>query len=143
MADAHTHTSSSTPPRKKQRRMQKYRVEWEKANDWVEKVRENSYKAHCTVCRRVFSIAHGGVADLKQHALSDGHKKNTRDTTRRRTLDQFVVHQATPEADMVCKDKTRVSMSVLQTYQDFYLTFHDIKKKARWLILNLTSDHVL
>lgn len=141
MADAHTHTSASTPPRKKQRRMQKYRVEWEKANDWVEKVRENSYKAHCTVCRRVFSIAHGGVADLKQHAFSDGHKKNTRDTTRRRTLDQFVVHQATPEADMVCKDKTHGCQCPFYKLTRTFLLFTTLKK-ARWLILNLTSHRV-
>ena len=81
--------------------MQKYREEWEKANTWVENVRDNVYKAHCTVCRRAFSVAHGGLNDLKQHAASGGHMRSIRDNKTRGTLDQFVVHQATPEADMV------------------------------------------
>ncbi|CAB1438054.1 unnamed protein product, partial [Pleuronectes platessa] len=80
--------------------MQKYREEWEKANTWVENVRENIYKAHCTVCRRTFSVAHGGLTDLKPHASSGGHMLSIRDNKTKGTLDQFVVHQATPEADM-------------------------------------------
>lgn len=109
-SDEHSQVSGSTPstssaptPPKKKKRMQRYREEWEKDSTWVEKVRDNIYKAHCTVCRRTFSVAHGGLADIKQHASSAGHTRNIKDTKTRGTLDQFVVHQATPEADMVCK----------------------------------------
>ncbi|CAL9686817.1 unnamed protein product [Knipowitschia caucasica] len=94
-------SNAGTPPRKKTKRMQKYREEWEQENTWVEKVRDNMYKASCTVCRRTFSVAHGGQTDLRQHASSGGHMRNVRDNKTRGTLDQFVVHQATPEADMV------------------------------------------
>ncbi|XP_063355484.1 signal transducer and activator of transcription 1-alpha/beta-like isoform X2 [Pelmatolapia mariae] len=89
-----------TPQRKGKKRLQKYREEWEKENTWLKKVRDNTYKAHCTVCRRTFSIGHGGLTDLKQHASSGGHMKNMRDVKARGTLDQFVVHQTTAEADM-------------------------------------------
>ena len=69
--------------------MQKYREEWEKANTWVENVRENIYKAHCTVCRRTFSVAHGGLTDLKQHASCGGHMRSIRDNKTRGTLDLY------------------------------------------------------
>ncbi|MEQ2297326.1 hypothetical protein AMECASPLE_033662 [Ameca splendens] len=93
----------TTPPRKKKKRLQKYRVEWEKEQAWLESVHNNSYEAHCTVCRRTFSVAHGGQWDVKQHASSNGHIRNMRDNRTRGTLDQFVLHQATPEADVVYK----------------------------------------
>ncbi|KAL6482218.1 hypothetical protein MHYP_G00102980 [Metynnis hypsauchen] len=45
-------SSLTTPPRKKQKRLQKYRVEWEKEHVWLERVHDNGYKANCTVCQR-------------------------------------------------------------------------------------------
>uniref|UniRef100_A0A3P9B4Q7 Palmdelphin n=1 Tax=Maylandia zebra TaxID=106582 RepID=A0A3P9B4Q7_9CICH len=39
---------------KKKKRLQKYREEWEK--HLAGKVHDNTFKAHCTVCRRTFSI---------------------------------------------------------------------------------------
>lgn len=98
---ASTSTDSGTSPRKKQRRLQKYRVEWEKDHAWLGKVHDNEYKANCIICRRVFSIAHGGIHDLKQHASGTGHVERQRANQTRGSLDRFVVHQATPEADMV------------------------------------------
>lgn len=66
---------------------------------WAEKVRIIVFKEHCIVCGLTFSIACGGLTDLKPHASSGGHKRPLRDTTTQGTLDQFVVHQSTPEAD--------------------------------------------
>lgn len=70
--------SKTTSQRKKIKRLQKYREQWEKGSTWVKKVRSDYYKAHCTVCRRTFSIAHSGLTDVKQRASSDGHKRNIR-----------------------------------------------------------------
>lgn len=98
-----TDDPNTTPPKKKQKRLQKYRAEWEEENPWVKKVPENIYKANCTVCHRAFSISHGGLHDLKQHASSAGHANNMRGKKQMQTLDQFVVQQASPEADKVCK----------------------------------------
>lgn len=87
----------------KKRRLQKYRKEWEREFSWVEYVRGNDYKANCTVCRRVFTIGHGGVCDLKQHASGVTHKRNerARRTQADRALSKFIVHQTSPEADLV------------------------------------------
>ena len=62
-------SATSTPPAKKKKRLQKYRQEWEEANPWVCRVTGDEYKANCTVCRRVFSVAHGGLSDIKQHII--------------------------------------------------------------------------
>lgn len=62
----------------------------EKENTWVEKVCDNVYIAHCTVCWNVS----GGLTDVKQQASSGGHMRNMRDTNIRGTLDQVVDHQA-------------------------------------------------
>lgn len=89
--------------RAKKRRLQKYRKEWEREYSWVECVRGNDFKANCTVCRRVFTIGHGGVCDLKQHASGESHKRNerARRTQADQVLSKFLVRQASPEADLV------------------------------------------
>ena len=75
---------------------------------WLEKVQDNVYTVHCTVCRRTFSVAYDGLFDRKQHTSSGGHIGNMRDN--RRTLYRFVVHKATP----VCK---KIRMFVLTLWQ--------------------------
>lgn len=45
--------------------MQKYWEEWEEGNTWVEKVHNNIYKAHYTVCQQILSIAYGGLIALR------------------------------------------------------------------------------
>lgn len=86
------------PWEKKMKRLQKYRQEWGKESMWLEKVQDNACKAHCTVCQRTYSVAHGGLFDLKQRASSGGHIRNVRDNKTGGTLDWFVVHHVIPEA---------------------------------------------
>ena len=97
------------PPKKKQKRQTKYRAEWEKEYVWLESIRNDVYKANCTVCRRLFSISHGGVNDVKQHAAGENHKKNEKQRRSQGALTQFLVRQATPEANLVCQ----ISMLIL------------------------------
>ncbi|KAJ8352127.1 hypothetical protein SKAU_G00236030 [Synaphobranchus kaupii] len=65
-------TSSSSLPVKR-KRLSKYRTEWQTEHEWVSPVSGNEYKANCTVCHRVFSVAHGGLSDLKQHSAGHYH----------------------------------------------------------------------
>ncbi|XP_036375006.1 uncharacterized protein LOC118771200 [Megalops cyprinoides] len=95
-------TSEQSPRAKKEKRLQKYRRAWENNYQWLECVRENVYKANCTVCHRVFSISHGGICDIKQHASGENHRRSER---LRRTrgdgaFSKYLVRQASPEADM-------------------------------------------
>lgn len=93
-----TTSRNVTPLRKKMKRLQKYRQEWGKESMWLEKVQDNACKARCTVCQRTYSVAHGGLFDLKQPASSGGHIRNVRDNKTGGTLDWFVVHHVIPEA---------------------------------------------
>ena len=92
-----------TPNRKKRKGKAKYRKEWEKDFKWIDSVREDEFKANCTVCRRQFSVSHGGLTDVKQHASGEAHKKNETQRRSQGALTQFLVRQATPEANMVCQ----------------------------------------
>uniref|UniRef100_A0A8C6LFC2 Uncharacterized protein n=1 Tax=Nothobranchius furzeri TaxID=105023 RepID=A0A8C6LFC2_NOTFU len=61
------------PPKKK--RLCRYKKEWEVKQTWIKPVSSNTTKAFCTLCRREFSVGHGGENDLTQHAATDMHKK--------------------------------------------------------------------
>ena len=49
----------------------------EAKKDWVKPVSGQATKAFCTLCRREFSIGHGGEHDLIQHPVTEMHKKAT------------------------------------------------------------------
>ena len=94
--------SPDTPPRlKKARRVQKYRKEWEEGNPWLERVVENDLKANCKACRKVFSISHGGVTDVKQHAAGELHRRNIRSFRSQASVAHFFVPDTSPELDLV------------------------------------------
>lgn len=67
------------------------------------------FEANCTVCRRRFSISHGLVSDVKQHAAGENHNKNEKQRRSQGALAQFLVRQATREANLVCQ----ISMVIL------------------------------
>ena len=92
-----------TPKRKKGKRKAKYRKEWERDFKWIDSVREDEFKANCTVCRRKFLVSHGGLTDVRQHASGEARKKNETQRRSQGALTQFLVRQATLEANMVCQ----------------------------------------
>ena len=61
----------------KKKRLCSYNKQWEAKKTWVKPVSGDSTKAFCTLCRREFSIGHGGENDLTQHASTEMHKKAT------------------------------------------------------------------
>ncbi|XP_060112616.1 dCTP pyrophosphatase 1 [Heteronotia binoei] len=85
------------PPAKKGRRMQKYRQEWEKGFPWLHKVQDNALKARCSACNRDFSISHGGVCDVRQHAAGGGHMRSIRMQNQKRAV--FLETDGSTEAD--------------------------------------------
>ncbi|GAA6102742.1 uncharacterized protein LOC113746684 [Tachysurus ichikawai] len=85
----------------KRKRMQKYRRVWEESNTWLESVSSNEYQSNCTICRRVFSVAHGCLSDVRQHASGEQHSRNARAQRNQSTVAQFFIPQSSPEADSV------------------------------------------
>lgn len=61
------------PARKK--RLCSYNKSWEEKFTWVNPVRDAPMRAFCNLCRREFSISHGGEHDLTQHVSTEIHKK--------------------------------------------------------------------
>ncbi|XP_076033554.1 uncharacterized protein LOC143020733 [Oratosquilla oratoria] len=80
---------TSLPPHKKGKLLQKYRHEWEEAYPCLNSVSEELYKANCKACRRTFSVSHGGLSDIKQHASGEQHSRNARSQKTQSVVSQF------------------------------------------------------
>ncbi|TBU11836.1 hypothetical protein CWI38_1019p0020, partial [Hamiltosporidium tvaerminnensis] len=62
----------ATPP-KQAKRLTKYGKTWETSHPLSKEVKNNTFKAFCTICNEELSCAHGGISDLKHHASSASH----------------------------------------------------------------------
>ncbi|CAL8282480.1 unnamed protein product [Gadus morhua 'NCC'] len=93
-------TTPGTPPRpQKRKRLPKYGREWEDAHAWLDSVNGDVYKASCKICRRVFSVAHGGLSDIRQHATGEQHCRHERSQKTQASVSQFFIPQSSPEVD--------------------------------------------
>ena len=54
-----------------------YREEWEIDFNWLTKCTENS-KAYCTICKRSLKIDNSGLAQVRAHADTDGHRNKVK-----------------------------------------------------------------
>ena len=90
---------ATPPPNKKGKRLQKYRREGEEANPWLDSVSGDVYKANCKACRRTFSVSHGGLSDIKQHASGEQHSPNIRTQKTQRVVSQFFMTETSSEID--------------------------------------------
>ena len=81
--------SVETPP-KKRKRLCRYRADWGKEFDWCRMVHNDCFAAECTLCRRTFSVAHGGRSDVVQHSKKDCHQKALRAANTARIQTFFV-----------------------------------------------------
>jgi len=57
------HDTARTPT-KKRKRLCRYRTDWELEFPWCHSVRGQQFVAECRLCRKTFSIAHGGRSDV-------------------------------------------------------------------------------
>jgi len=67
----------------------------------VSPVMGNEFKANCKVCHRIFSVAHGGLSDLKQHSEGDYHVRAAQGQRMQSGIAQFMIPQTSPEIDTV------------------------------------------
>ena len=58
-------------------------------------------KADCTICRRNFTITHGGEADVKRHGDGEVHKKNVQQRNANASMSSFVTKQKESNTDKV------------------------------------------
>lgn len=81
---------NTTPVRKKQKRLVRYKHEWEGEFTWLVNNSADRYKGCCNLCRKTFSIAHGGRSDVVHHSNSKGHKK-AESAAKTRAINDFFV----------------------------------------------------
>jgi hypothetical protein len=65
----------TTPP-KKRKRLCRFNPAWLKEFSWCREVPSNRFEVECKLCRRIFSVGHGGKNDISSHNKSDFHKRN-------------------------------------------------------------------
>ena len=94
-----TGSHPSAPPRKKTaRRLVHYRRDWEADFPWLQSVRDDMFKAHCTLCKTIFSTAHSGIGDVKQHSMKQCHIK-AKSAANSKQIDNFFTRStSTPTA---------------------------------------------
>ena len=68
---------------------------------FISKVQGNCYKAFCTLCKREFTISHGGLSDVKQHVSGAEHKKNDRTVASNAVVNKFFVKPFTTQHQQV------------------------------------------
>ncbi|TBU03230.1 hypothetical protein CWI39_1004p0010 [Hamiltosporidium magnivora] len=69
--DSNTMDDATSPKRAK--RLTKYSTTWETSHPWSKEVKNNTFKAFCTICNKELSYAHGEISDKKHHAYSASH----------------------------------------------------------------------
>ena len=66
-------TPSSTSKKKKYNC--KFQDEWKKSHHWLQSSSLGNDLAFCTLCSSNFSVASGGLYDIKRHSKTSLHKK--------------------------------------------------------------------
>ena len=105
-------TPSSTSKKKKYNC--KFQDEWKKSHHWLQSSSLGNDLAFCTLCSSNFSVASGGLYDIKRHSETTLHKKAVTATNK------------TPQYDVrseqchyllfnMCKTKPRQSLLCIQS----------------------------
>lgn len=110
---------NATPtPAKKAKRLTKYSTTWESSYSWSKEVKGNAFKAFCSVCNKDFSCAHGGVADLKQHAAGVSH--NVIKTRASSALSKFLTKPSDVASDF------QISVSIGEITSVYHTVKHSL-----------------
>lgn len=74
----------ATSTSKKAKYACRYNKDWEKKFTFVTPVKHDINSVHCTLCKKTFSIAAGGLNDITRHSHCKKHKEmvNIVSTTR-------------------------------------------------------------
>jgi hypothetical protein len=81
-------TPSSTSKKKKYNC--KFQGEWKKSHYWLQSSSLGNDLAFCTLCSFNFSVASGGLYDIKRHSETSLHKKAVTATNKTPQLHQFM-----------------------------------------------------
>lgn len=81
--------SDEDKKRKRIKRMCVYREEWQQKYSFIKKNETLCYKSYCDLCRKSFSISHGGLNDVKKHCAGSDHQCCERNLKKIRRYNNF------------------------------------------------------
>lgn len=121
-------TSSVTPRKKRNRRMCCFLDVWSKHYSFIKCVPNNTFKAHCTLCQKDFSISHGGKNDIVKHQNCNDHKKKERSISMTTSLKEFLKtdQMSTQEEKVIAAEVTKTYHSVKHS-----LSFNSLDCEAK------------
>nr|XP_049699481.1 uncharacterized protein LOC126055228 [Helicoverpa armigera] len=113
-SEAKTDASTSTPKKKKQRRMCSFLDVWMKSYSFIKSVPNNKLRALCTLCQKEFSISHGGKNDIEKHQKCNEHQKRERSASLSASLKIFLKTEqmSTQEEKVIAAEVTKAYHSV-------------------------------
>lgn len=104
-------SSSDEDKKVKMKRMCVYRKEWEQKYDFIKKDNSSCYKSYCNLCKKSFSISHGGSNDVKKHCAGLEHQRCKQDLRKNRMLQEFL------NKDILTSEEEKVvAAEVVQVY---------------------------
>lgn len=71
----------------------KFNLEWQKDYSFIQAVKDDKGKAHCTVCGSIFLISHGGKNDIKNHVLTERHQRGKKNVLVNHNIKDFFKHK--------------------------------------------------
>jgi hypothetical protein len=81
----------STPSSTSKKNNCKFQDEWKKSHHWLQSSSLGNDLAFCTLCSSNFSVASGGLYDIKRHSETSLHKKAVTATNKTPQLCQFML----------------------------------------------------
>jgi hypothetical protein len=106
-------TPSSTSKKKKYNCQ--FQDEWKKSHHWLQSSSLGNDLAFCTLCSSNFSVASGGLYDIKRHSETSLHKKAVTATNKTPQLHQFMPTKSVD--DQVTRAETLFSNFIAEQNQ--------------------------
>ena len=85
-----------------------------KSYTFIKPVPANKFRALCTLCRKEFSISHGGKNDIEKHQKCNEHQKRQRSASLSTSLTLFLKtdQMSTQEEKVIAAEVTKTYHSV-------------------------------
>ena len=100
-SDNNNNDLALTSPKRKQKRLCCFNVDWLQEYSWLRK-HESKANTFGTVCRTKFSIAYKGYSALRIHESTKGHQSSASAAASSRQLDSFFVKSNSLDENKVC-----------------------------------------
>lgn len=88
-----------------------YREEWQHSYDFIKKDNTSRHKSYCSLCKKLFSISHGRLNDVKKHCTRSYHQSCEQNLKKNQTLQQFLNKDI-----LTSKEEKIIAAEIVQVY---------------------------